>query len=360
MADLGTITFGNYSATNSTVDGVVGTQPVLDNITTPVDGSYVHTDNNNSNTEYAWFPLGNMPSDFESMDTLSINVRYLRDVNGPDKAWDSLQAQIFTADGGTTSLVALLTVASSITTRTATNSGATAFTSVTASDKTTWDGAWLRLTWNKTKNKGGENDSFRVTAAELTGTYTQTVTATDVDPVESSVAVASATATVTGQTDVAPVESSVAVASAVTDVEGQTDVAAVESSVAVASATADVTSPVPVDPVESSVAVTSATATVTGQTDVNPTESSVAVASAVTDVEGQTDVAPVESSVAVASAVADVGGAVVVDPVASSVAVDAAIVDLISVGTFDAPGSLVATPGLEQVVLTWNHPVGVQ
>jgi hypothetical protein len=46
------------------------------------------------------------------------------------------------------------------------------FTTLTASDEPTWDGAWLRLSWAKSKNMGGESDSFNITSAVLTGTYT--------------------------------------------------------------------------------------------------------------------------------------------------------------------------------------------
>ena len=59
MADLGALALGTYDSTNSTVVGIVGTPPVLQEIGSAADGSYVHTDNNNGNTEIAVFDLEN-------------------------------------------------------------------------------------------------------------------------------------------------------------------------------------------------------------------------------------------------------------------------------------------------------------
>jgi hypothetical protein len=174
VADLGVIKLGNYSATNSTWTGVTGTQPVLDDITTPVDSTYLHDDDVGSNSGLvAWFPLDNMPADFESMDTLSIQIRYHRPAYDAVKTVVAINARIFIGDGSATSITSSEVVASSVTNTAATNSSVIDFTTVnTASTKTTWDGAWLRFELIQSKTKGGSADEMRITAAQLTGTYT--------------------------------------------------------------------------------------------------------------------------------------------------------------------------------------------
>ena len=86
--------------------------------------------------------------------------------------WDSLQARIYKSDG-TTPLTDLLTVVSNITTTTPTDSTAIAFTNVdTAATQADWDGARVYLYWNVSRTKGGGTFEKRVTAGEITGTYT--------------------------------------------------------------------------------------------------------------------------------------------------------------------------------------------
>jgi hypothetical protein len=177
MTDLGTLALGAYDATNSTIDGVGGTPSgdPLEVIASADDNDYIHTDNNNSTDEVAYVALANMPGDFDSMDSVSINVRYHRDVDtDTSKTWDSIVVEIFADNAGTTSLAGPATIVSgNITTTTATNSGATTVDATPTGTKAQWDAAYVRFTFNKTKSMAGNTDDFRITAAEVTGTYTQ-------------------------------------------------------------------------------------------------------------------------------------------------------------------------------------------
>ncbi|HZL94116.1 MAG TPA: hypothetical protein VFB99_10745 [Vicinamibacterales bacterium] len=169
MADVGILALGTNSALSSTA--LVGTQPVLEVIGSPDDADYVHDNTNSTHTGTADFALGDTPSDFGNMDTLSVQLRYLQS-GLSNNTWDSLRARVFQSDG-TTPLTDERTVASSITTTSATNSSALAFTGVnTSANKATWDGAIVRLFWGVTRTKGGDTHSLRVTAAQITGTYT--------------------------------------------------------------------------------------------------------------------------------------------------------------------------------------------
>ncbi|HAG06312.1 MAG TPA: hypothetical protein DCG68_05560 [Cryomorphaceae bacterium] len=169
MASLGTIAFGTGSNFSNTAE--TGTPPVLEVIASASLTTHVHDTSNTTHTGTADYALGDMPSDFGHMDTLSVNVRYGWQSGTQTNTWNSLTVQIFQSDGST-ALTASRTIASSITTND-TTSGALAFTGVdTTSDKTVWDGAIARISWSISKVKSGDSLEERVFAAELTGTYT--------------------------------------------------------------------------------------------------------------------------------------------------------------------------------------------
>lgn len=173
MATLPTTALGNLNATFSTVDALItGTEPVLELIGSAVDTSYVYDATNSTHTGIAAMALGDVPGDFGTMLTLAIQLRYRLGTSTANKTWDSLTAQVYQSDG-TTPLTNAVTIATNITTTTATNSSVVSFTGVdTTSGAAVWNGALVFLRFSATRTKGGNTDDLRVTAAEVTGTYT--------------------------------------------------------------------------------------------------------------------------------------------------------------------------------------------
>jgi hypothetical protein len=170
MATLPILAPGTFTDVSNTA--ITGTEPVLEAIASAVDSTYVYTVLNATGTATASFALADMPTDFGNMDTLSVRLRYHWATGTQVNTWDTLRARVYKSDG-TTPLTNEATVASSITTTTATNSSVIAFTGVdTAATKEDWNGAILRVYWSITKVKGGDSIQKRVTAGELTGTYT--------------------------------------------------------------------------------------------------------------------------------------------------------------------------------------------
>lgn len=170
MANLGTLTLGTYTNVASTTK--TGADPVLESIAAFNDGSYVSDAVNNTHVGAATFTLGNMPVDFRFMETLSIRLRYLA-AGAQVNTWDGLLARVFKADGVTPLTNQSEVVAGPITTTTGTNSSVVALTGVdTAATAADWNGAIVLLEWSVLRNKGGDTVQKRVTAAELTGTYT--------------------------------------------------------------------------------------------------------------------------------------------------------------------------------------------
>lgn len=165
---------------------------------------------------------------------------------------------------------------------------------------------------------------------------------TTVDPVGSSAAVASATASVAATAEVDGAGSSAAVASATASVAATAEVGPAGTSVAVASAAADVGSTTVVGPVGSSVPVTSATAAVEGTTDVAAVSSTAAVASAAASVAGTAEVDPVGSSAAVSSDVAGVSATIPIDPTGTTTAVTSATASIAGTAQIAPTGSTVA------------------
>jgi hypothetical protein len=207
MTTLPTVTPGNHRSDlpQNTGTSKTGTDPVLEAIATPDDADFVFSALNATGTHVAVFDLGDMPADFDHMDTLSVRLRYHKSAHSGVNTWNSLTAQIYQSDG-TTQLCDERTIATTITTTTPTNSPATTLISVnTTADKTVWDGALLFLRFAITKSMGGDADEERVTAAELTGTYTQAVAGDqNIVPAAVTVNVAPGTLTVRREEQVTP------------------------------------------------------------------------------------------------------------------------------------------------------------
>lgn len=169
MASLPTLALGTYSNVSSTA--IQGSDPVLELIASTDDADYVYDATNLSHTGLANFTLADMPSDFATMATLSVRLRYAWQTGSQVNAWSTLTAQVFQSDGST-ALANSATVASSITTTTPTNSSVVNFTGVnTTAGKSVWDGALVQIGFVIAKNKSGDTLQKRVLAAELTGTY---------------------------------------------------------------------------------------------------------------------------------------------------------------------------------------------
>ena len=176
MASLGTLALGTYSNVSNTA--IVGTEPVLNLIAAANDATYVNDSSNTTHTGTAQFALGDTPADFSAMLTLSVQLRYFWESGTQTNTWGSLTARVFRSDG-TTPLTDEATLATGITTTTPTNSSAVGFTGVdTAADKSVWDAAVVRINFGITKVKGGDSLTERVSAAQITGTYTAVVAAT--------------------------------------------------------------------------------------------------------------------------------------------------------------------------------------
>lgn len=147
------------------------------------DATYGGNNNNSTGEWAAGWELGNMPTDFGTMSTLSLEVRYGWGAAPSNLTWGNISASIWTADG-TTLLAAFTSGASTastalwqpivqnITTTGQTNSGAVAFSYVnTTADKTAWDSAVVHISVQQSRSKGGQVNSQRVYEADITGTY---------------------------------------------------------------------------------------------------------------------------------------------------------------------------------------------
>lgn len=118
--------------------------------------------------------LNDMPTDFQTMDTLSWQVEYSLSAARSD---DTYGLSIRIVNGATILAAAdsggtFTTVASNITNTTDTTSAVTAFAYVnTSANKATWDGASVELRQNYTQSKGKDVVSVRVDYTVFTGTY---------------------------------------------------------------------------------------------------------------------------------------------------------------------------------------------
>lgn len=169
MSALSETALGTYGDRGNTA--AQGSDPLLELIASHDDADYVYDNTNSTHEGVASFSLGDMPSDFKTMRSVKINLRYFWGVGSQVNAWTTLRARIFKSDG-TTALTNKTDVASSITTTTPTDSGAVTMLGVdTTATKADWDGALVYIYFNITKSKGGDVIRKCVSAAEVTGSY---------------------------------------------------------------------------------------------------------------------------------------------------------------------------------------------
>jgi hypothetical protein len=170
MANLGTLALGIWTNVISTSQS--GTPPILEIIALANDGDYVIDNTNSTHVSLCTFTLDDMPADFKFMQTVSIRVRYVC-AAAMTNTWNAITARLLKSDGVTALSDSVTVVTGPITTTTATNSAVVAFTNVdTDATLADWNGALVELSYNITRNKSGDSISKRITAAEITGTYT--------------------------------------------------------------------------------------------------------------------------------------------------------------------------------------------
>ena len=139
------------------------------------DGTVIQPDASANNVDTS-FTVANTPADFQSMDSLSWQVRYL----ALSRSDDTLGLQIRVMSGATVLAAAdaagaFQTVSANITNSTMQNSAVTAFAYVnTSASKTLWDAAEVELRSLYAVSMGDDGARVRVDTLELTGTYTAT------------------------------------------------------------------------------------------------------------------------------------------------------------------------------------------
>lgn len=180
MADLGTILIGNTTtALNNGSTGSGGTNgstPYLESISGTDDAtSYIYETTNSTTTQRdLYMALDNFPSDLGNVDTLKIQVRYAHLNGNANLDWDQLSCRVYKSDL-TTALTDELVIHNGHSSATWTSSSVLDFVNEdTAATKAEWDAAVIYFYWDKTRRKGGNSGHhFAITAAELTGTYTE-------------------------------------------------------------------------------------------------------------------------------------------------------------------------------------------
>jgi hypothetical protein len=110
----------------------------------PASPSDSDWNNNTDAAGEAFYQLTNMPSDFDEASAVTITVRYRGQNFGAGTV--TLFARIYQSDEST-ALSDEVQVAQVTANGSFANTSEVTFTGVTASDKTTWDGARLRLRW---------------------------------------------------------------------------------------------------------------------------------------------------------------------------------------------------------------------
>lgn len=172
-------TLSATSCGNSTTPNGFASAPngALETIAAADDADFAVDTSNTSGTTTLdqGYILDNKPTDFITMATVSVQLRYGWAAAFSNRTWDTLAARIMNGTqvlAGSSSGGGFQTVASSITTTTATNSAVTAFTYVnTTATKTDWDAAVLEMRIVSTRSGGGSSIGRRIYAAEITGTY---------------------------------------------------------------------------------------------------------------------------------------------------------------------------------------------
>lgn len=144
--------------------------------------TYIHGIYNTA-TASVFLTLTSVNSDFGSIDA-SITLNFSYNDSGLLDGGDTLNAtaQIFAADETTaySNSVTIRTHAGTDqgTTFTETSSGLTVNATGLAADKTAWDAARLKITWNKGKSGGWDTGIIRFSYFDIDGTYTASATPT--------------------------------------------------------------------------------------------------------------------------------------------------------------------------------------
>jgi hypothetical protein len=185
MATLTDITVGASTAPNEWDSPEVGTPPVMELVASANDSDYGRDENNATGTTTQGYLLDSVDSDFASMDTVFVQLRYKVDGTDPDLTIDSLEARIvrntdglvMAADG----LGNFITIASSITNTSFQNSSIVELTNINglANTKADWEDARVELRWSRTRSMGGGTIQCDVSALTVSGTYTTAAAATD-------------------------------------------------------------------------------------------------------------------------------------------------------------------------------------
>ena len=174
MTALPTLAAGDVDTTNSDHEGETSATAPLQTIGAASDTSYIFEGSNSTGSTTAILALDDVPANFGTMDTLSVQYRYLADQITANKTLDSITIQILESDLVTPLTgVDTLTFAGGLSSPTATNTAVRSLSSVVLGDKATWDGAVVVIGFNVTRSMGGNEDEYRVSALELTGTYTE-------------------------------------------------------------------------------------------------------------------------------------------------------------------------------------------
>lgn len=175
MATLPTLGAGDVDTTNSDHEGQTSATAPLQEIGSANDTSYIFEGNNQSFTSTAYLALEDVPADFGTMDTLSVQYRRWADQVTNNKTLDSITVQIFQSDLSTALTNAQTTnLIGGLSDTTPTNSGTFSMSGLdTTAPKSVWDGAVVAISFSVTRSMGGNQDEYRISAFELTGTYTQ-------------------------------------------------------------------------------------------------------------------------------------------------------------------------------------------
>ena len=210
MATLTPLTVGNAAAPSdwtSAPNGALGDDS---------DSTYGHLSLNTTSTysrDQGW-ELADVDADLGNVDTLAIVLRYGWGAGEQVNTWDTLAARVMS---GATVLAAaesggtFETVASTITTTTATNSSSIPFTYVdTSATKAQWNAAVVEIRITLSRVKGGDTLEKRVYEADLTGTYT-------VAGAETNANAGVATGTADALSDTANITANLATATATAD-----------------------------------------------------------------------------------------------------------------------------------------------
>lgn len=143
------------------------------------DSTYMYADTNASGTYTFFSDQGDTPTDFATILTIAVNIRYGWSATPTNTTWDAILAHITKSDG-TTFLAGgdLVSTPQTIvnppdTDATIRTTGAVGFVAVdTAATKTDWDGMQLHIGVVRTRSKGGGTEQQRIYETYITGTYT--------------------------------------------------------------------------------------------------------------------------------------------------------------------------------------------